>query len=63
MFILIFRGRLYKWLLEYLFFMWDLFLFSGNSELIRVLEEGFCLVVVYEVCLVLYFIFISILLK
>ena len=45
-----FRGRSYKRLLEYLFFMWDPSLLNGNSEPIRVLEEGFRSAAVYEVC-------------
>ena len=45
------RGRSYKRLLEYLFFMWDPSLLDGNSEPIRVLEEGFRPAAVYEVCL------------
>ena len=49
------RGRSYKRLLEYLFFMWDPSLLSGNSEPIRVLEEGFRPAAVYEVCSALHF--------
>ena len=39
--------------------MWDPSLLSGNSELIRVLEEGFRPAAVYEVCSVLRFILID----
>ncbi|XP_078381877.1 leucine-rich repeat-containing protein 9-like isoform X2 [Oculina patagonica] len=42
------KGRSYKRLLEYLFFMWDPSLLNGNSEPIRVLEEGFRSAAVYE---------------
>ena len=49
----IWRGRSYKRLLEYLFFMWDPSLLDGNSEPIRVLEEGFRPPLVYEVSLFL----------
>ena len=47
------RGRSYKRLLEYLFFMWDPSLVDGSSEPIRVLEEGFRPGLVYEVSLFL----------
>ena len=43
------RGRSYKRLLEYLFFMWNPALLNGNGEPIRVLEEGFRSAQVYEV--------------
>ncbi|XP_029195766.2 leucine-rich repeat-containing protein 9-like isoform X1 [Acropora millepora] len=42
------KGRSYKRLLEYLFFMWDPSLLDGNSEPIRVLEEGFRPALAYE---------------
>ncbi|XP_068737471.1 leucine-rich repeat-containing protein 9-like isoform X3 [Montipora capricornis] len=42
------KGRSYKRLLEYLFFMWDPSLLDGINEPIRVLEEGFRPAAVYE---------------
>ena len=52
-YILAFRGRSYKNLLEYLFFKWDPTILDENGEPIRVIKNGLRNAMVYQVLVML----------